>query len=76
MKVGDLVRVVWTGDYEPTPAIDSIEADDHSPVTGIVTKMRKPKGRWVGDRQRVEIFSNGCLSWFEHGDLEVVNESR
>jgi len=61
VKVGDLVRIVWTVGSKTAP-----------PVTGIVTTLREPKGRWIDDRQRVEIFCNGKLSWFEHGDLEVL----
>ena len=55
VKVGDLVRIVWTLGSSTAP-----------PVTGIVTKMRDPHGRWTEDRQRVEIFCNGKLTWFEH----------
>jgi hypothetical protein len=61
VKLGDLVRIVWTVGSTTAP-----------PVIGIVTKMRDPIERWTDDRQRVEIFCNGKLSWFEHGDLEVL----
>ena len=62
MKVGDLVKVVWTEGAKTAP-----------PVLGIVTKMRQSKDGWYGtDRQRVEIFSNAKLTWIERGDLEVV----
>jgi len=61
MKVGDLVKVVWT---EGSPLVDV--------SIGVVAKIRQPKGRFTGDRQRVEIFCNGKPTWLERGDLEVI----
>ena len=65
MKAGDLVKIVWTEGV-----------DGASLVSGIVTKMLASKGPDLCHRQRVKIFSNGKLTWFERGDLEVVSEGR
>ena len=61
MKIGDLVKGIWTEGCDTAPA-----------VIGIVTKMRQSKGRWCDERQRVELFANGKRSWLERGDLKVV----
>ncbi len=61
MKIGDLVKILWTEGCETAPV-----------VIGIVTTMRRPKGTFTEERQRIEVYCNGKHTWLERGDLAVV----
>ena len=62
MKVGDLVKIVWTEGCETAPL-----------VVGIVTHMRTAEAYRIGtDQQMVQLLSNGKRSWFNRGDLRVI----
>ena len=76
MKVGDLVKIVWTEITEPSDQ-NSYSPEECKAVLGVVTKLEIDGGIEKGDtmyhRLRALLYVEGKLSWIDVFDLEVVS---